>query len=529
MNSPHLSFHCHPRSRLQCHLFQPSLQFGGDMFLVVAMMLLALASAIFWLSRPGAAHPTIEQRVTSTPPDAPIKFAVVSPDGRYVAYADPTGLYLRQISSGETRPWGVPKDFIAHPNSWFQDGTHLLVTRFEGASRIPSLWSISVRGGSPRKLSDTALEGAVSPDGSRIAYLSGPAFGSELWLMDSDGTNRRRIATSGGSFIFPVVWSPSGRRLAYIERNDVRVPDPVEGTFSLRTCDASGGELEIVLNNPRLKPALWWDADGRIFYSYRQDPASERSNQGVYSISVDERTGKAMGQPQSVTDGQGRIGGLSATSDGKRLVLWRVNIEPQAFIAEFEAGSHRLNAPRHLTLDANGNLAEAWTSDSKAVLLVSNRNGTWKVFKQAIDETTAEVLVEGRSQFLPRLSADGTHVLYLTASRPDDTSLPVSLMRRSLAGGPPQLVLQEKGIHNFQCARAPSQLCIFSKLVGGDHIFVSFDPVQGKGRELTRITYGFINTNWTLSPDGRKLALFLDQHQNPISFTGYRSGSRCQY
>jgi Tol biopolymer transport system component len=164
-------------------------------------------------------------------------------------------------------------------------------------------------------------------------------------------------------------------------------------------------------------------------------------------------------------------------------------------------------------LDANGNIAEAWTSDSKAVLFVSNRNGTWKLFKQNIDETTAEVLVEGRSIFLPRLSADGSHVLYLASSRPEDTSFPASLMSKSLAGGPPQLVLQEKGpIKNHQCARAPSQLCIISKIVGANHIFVSFDLERGTGRELTRVT-NFTDENWTLSPDGRKLALFLNRHQ----------------
>jgi hypothetical protein len=34
------------------------------------------------------------------------------------------------------------------------------------------------------------------------------------------------------------------------------------------------------------------------------------------------------------------------------------------------------------------------------------RNGTWTLFKQAIDETTAEVPVEGHSLYVPCLSAD---------------------------------------------------------------------------------------------------------------------------
>jgi hypothetical protein len=38
------------------------------------------------------------------------------------------------------------------------------------------------------------------------------------------------------------------------------------------------------------------------------------------------------------------------------------------------------------------------------------------------------------------------------------------------------------------------------------------DLEHGAGRELTRIT-DFKDTNWTLSPDGRKLAIFLNRHQ----------------
>ncbi len=135
--------------------------------------------------------------------------------------------------------------------------------------------------------------------------------------------------------------------------------------------------------------------------------------------------------------------------------MWRTSYQPQAFIAELDAGSRQWKAPRRLTLDANANIADAWTSDSKAVLFVSNRNNTWKLFKQGIDETTAQVLVEGHSIFLPRLSADGSQVLYLVSSRPDDVSFPASLVSKPLVGGPPHVVLQEKGIINFQCARAP--------------------------------------------------------------------------
>jgi DNA-binding winged helix-turn-helix (wHTH) protein len=164
---------------------------------IAAIVLLALAAGAIWLSRREIPHlPATEQRVTSNPPDVPIFRADVSPDGKYVAYTDPTGLYLRHIATGETHPWGVPKDFIAYPNGWFPDGTHLLVTRVEGATMKRSLWKLSLLAGSPRMLMAGGFSGVVSPDGSRIAYLAVPESGSELWSMDSDGANPRKITTA---------------------------------------------------------------------------------------------------------------------------------------------------------------------------------------------------------------------------------------------------------------------------------------------------------------------------------------------
>jgi DNA-binding winged helix-turn-helix (wHTH) protein/Tol biopolymer transport system component len=497
----------------------------------IAISLVAVGAAVFWSfhRRPTTNHPRAEQRVTSNSPEAPIKFAVVSPDGKYVAYTDPTGLYLRVIATGETRRWTLPKDFIANPNSWFPDGTHLLVTRFEGSMRTPSLWRLSLLGASPRKLIDNAGWGSVSPDGSRIAFLTAPDWGHELWVMGSEGSNPHKIAVAGQpeppssreSLIIPVVWSPNGQRVAYIERHAAVTPDPAEDAFfSLRTRDANGGDLQVILNDARLEPALFWAADGRILFGYREDATSDRSDQSVRCIRVDQDTGKAAGQPQFVTNGAGRIGGMTVTSDGKRLVLWRMNTQVQAFIAELDANTRKWKTPRRLTLDANSNVAEAWLPDSRTVLFVSNRNGRWTLFKQAMDETTADVLVEGRSIFLPRLNADGSEVLYESRTDPVNFSVPVSLMRLPIGGGPPQLVVQEAGIVNYQCARLLSTLCILSKVQGADHVYVSFDPERGIGRELLR-TKGNFN-NWSLSPDGRTLAVFPGDHR--IRFFSVENG-----
>lgn len=502
------------------------------LFAAVAAVLLLFA-AVFGLrlfrgtssaSNLNPPHLAVEQRLTANPSDVPLKAAAISGDGKYLAYADPTGLYLRQISTGETRPLTLPKDFVVQPRNWYPDGTHLLVVKVPGPSSDlkPSLYKLSILGGEPQELMSDAWGGSVSPDGSRIAYLS-PANGGDVWIMDSDGANARRVVSGpepnqGGAVedaIFSVVWSPSGQHLAYIQAHFRNAPTPVEPINSLRIVDPDGGGATVVLEDSRLGEALWWGTEDRILFSYREDPADAQRNYGVYSLRLDRQTQKANGPPQPVTMAEGLIGSMSGTADGRRLVLWRTREPAQVFLSSYDAGTHQWSEPRRLILDANVNFAYAWTADSKAVFFVSNRNNTWKLLKQAIDETSPEVLVEGRSISTHRLSADGTQVLYLSLSNPDDEFSPAVVMSKPVAGGAPRVVLQGKEIDNFQCAMAPSTLCLFSQIDGNDYIFRAFDLEHGPGRELLKLPNKSLseNGNWSLSSDGAKLAIFLDRHR----------------
>ena len=86
------------------------------------LLLVASAAAILigiWHTERNAPALASEQRLTANPPEAPITAAAISPDGKYVAYADPTGVYVRQIEGGETRPLPLPQGFGAAPRAGF--------------------------------------------------------------------------------------------------------------------------------------------------------------------------------------------------------------------------------------------------------------------------------------------------------------------------------------------------------------------------------------------------------------------------
>jgi len=127
--------------------------------------------------------------------------SVISPDGKYIAYSDPTGVYIRHIASGETRPLQLPTHSNTAPTSWFPtgwfpDSAHLLLLAEEVGNDIPSVWTVSILGGNPQILIENAISAAVSPDGSAIAFLRMGPDNLELWVSRNDGSNARRIVDS---------------------------------------------------------------------------------------------------------------------------------------------------------------------------------------------------------------------------------------------------------------------------------------------------------------------------------------------
>lgn len=479
-------------------------------WLAVGLLVSVGVAILAWVSwkRPTPKTEVTERKLTSNSSENSVTSAAISPDGRQLAYSDEAGIYLKLISSGEVHPVKLPAGFHATVDAWFPDGAHLLVSRMEAPGKI-SLWNLSLFGGAPRRLSDDASGGSVSPDGSHIAFHRGfvnygGVWGKEEWVMRSDGTDPVKVS-AGQSEVWQLgapTWSPDGKRIAYIRTNWNRN----QPTRSIEVNEWREAKADTLVSDSRLDagpPVLQWLADGRLIYAIAPEQSQQDST--LWAASV-QPSGKLASPPRRVATGQGLISQVNGSADGKAVVTLRGSWSHSVYIGTLSRDGAHLVANRRLTLDENENLPVSWTPDSKAVLFASDRNGSFEIFKQPIDQTLAENLVTSENQlWLPRFTPDGSEILYLSTPKAPSREPPVSIFAIPVGGGTPRLVLKQDGIWNIECARLPSTMCLYSTSRGSIWETFRFDVRSGKIAVPPQIDG--VPTNWALSPDGAERAI----------------------
>jgi Tol biopolymer transport system component/DNA-binding winged helix-turn-helix (wHTH) protein len=465
-----------------------------------------------------------QRRLTANPDDTPLTGGVISPDGKYLAYTDSSGFYVRQVDGGETHAVPLPKDFEPLPESWFPDSSHLVVSWFGYQRNVPgsatpkgsppSLWKISILGGTPRKLVDEGSSARVSPDGSKIAFLTGAWDNEQIWLSNEDGSGARKIVDGGQESFGAVAWAPDGKRFATVR--STRTGKQIE------VYDIADGRHEVISSDPRLGDAVAWTNTDRLIYS-QGEAEPNQGDANLWSLTLEPRSARPLAPATRVTNDRAHIFGISVAVDGKRLALRRNTYQADVYLTEVEARGKRLSPPRRFTLDDRADWPSAWTPDSKSVLFFSDRDGAAHIFKQHVDETQPELLVGGNDvRWVPRLTPDGLSLLYMASAAADQPPDSGRLMRVPLSGGPSQFVLEGAGITSYQCARLPSTLCVYGQMEPNSEFykFFTFDPAGRKGTEISAARMKREDADgpncWGISPDGKYLVT--SRSQNPYKY-----------
>ena len=228
------------------------------------------------------------------------------------------GFGLLMIASDCEDPYGPPDPSPQLWPQWSSDGTRIVF----GGPRIYVVESDGSRlqwVDGPENYSDGIYSPSISPDGSRMAFVTYryKTDGLHNWEIGTsalDGSDERRLTKNEALDVNPV-WSPDGTLIAFLSTRD----SGYVGKFNLYVMQADGSDVRSVVPSVQSSssPGLWSPDGSRLAFRGEGPIWGEGPIYVVSSNGLDLRKlGSAMGQPAWSPDGQ-HLGYARVDPDGE--------------------------------------------------------------------------------------------------------------------------------------------------------------------------------------------------------------------
>jgi Tol biopolymer transport system component len=297
-------------------------------------------------------------------------------------------------AAGDSMP--PPMAGTARSRQWWGAATTVIAVALAGAL-VAWLW---LRADAvPQSISRTVTSGsgadtepALSPDGTRIAYIVENGDDQDLWMVDAQGVSATPWKTGAGRLRHPA-WSPDGRRL-YFESQ-------VNGEPTIFQAESLNGQSTTPLIANGGEPAI--SPDGKLIAFVRRNGASNEQRVAVAPLD-DVRNARFVSR-----EGQGLWDhdGPTWSPDGRELCyaawdgLWVVPVGG--------------GGARQLTQSDSTDLQPAWSS-SGYIYFSSKRDGLWHLWRVPADGGTPSRVTIGLGiERAPTITPDGRALAYSTA------------------------------------------------------------------------------------------------------------------
>jgi serine/threonine protein kinase/Tol biopolymer transport system component len=450
------------------------LRIRSSTIMILVVVLAALVAAFyFWPRRRSRMDfSSIRmQRITTT---GLAYCAALSPDGRYVAYAEDNNgkksLWLRQLAAANSVPLLPPVARAVLIPVFTPDGNFIdYLERVGLTDRHGTLYQIPVLGGTPRKLVERVDSRVVfSPDGKQMALTRNDIVKGEssLFVADSSGAHEtilatRSIGTDTGPFALPS-WAPDGKTIAvsvadrsavglsnhvlsvsvsdgspkpfspvhWRSLNDIRwLPD--QSGILIAAQEKTGAPQQIYWNEEGSDEArkLTADANSYIAIGVASDPRSFLAVQSDANVNL--WVGPANDPDTAVQITSGRMdgmGGLAWTTDGRIVYQGNVGDTYQIWMVNADGSS-----AHQVTNDRYFHTQPAVCESGRSIVFESDPAGTHHLFKMDLDGNNLTQITNGAGEGSPSCRIQSNDMVFSGTST-DGRAL---LYRMDLSGGPP--------------------------------------------------------------------------------------------
>ena len=193
---------------------------------------------------------------------------------------------------------------------------------------------------------------ATSPLYGKIVFYSHRDGNTEVYTMNSDGSNQTRLTFNEESDSSPV-WSPNGQQIAFNSKRD--------GNLEIYVMDADGSNQRNLTHHPASDRFPYWSPDGGQIAFRSNRNADENHRLNIFVMDADGSNVKQITRFEFATNPQW-------SPDGKQ-ILFEASIDQGRQIYAIRPdgrGLWRVSEPKPNT----GMLLGGWSPDGKKVVYV---------------------------------------------------------------------------------------------------------------------------------------------------------------
>lgn len=255
-------------------------------------------------------------------------------------------------------------------------------------SGVPAQWR-----GAVHRLADDIVQRLTGEQGiatSRIAFVSNATGSKEIYVMDYDGENRKRITKDGTIAIYPD-WFPDGNGLIYTRYQGNRQ--------EAQRVSLVSGKTDEVTRFPGLNAFAAVSPRGdELLLTLSRD-----GNPEVYRVRSDGT------DPRRLTYGRSTESSPCWSPDGRRLAFVSDRAgSPQIYVMGAGGG----NAER-VTYQGNYNTSPDWSPKGDLIAYTARTEGVFQVCTVNVETKEVIRLTTGGGQKEdPSWAADGRHLAY---------------------------------------------------------------------------------------------------------------------